>query len=326
MGRTRKKTCNMRNITIKKLTTKIKLNPTFNIADFHYNSPSKKDLAVGFVYFNSAKSKRLLMNYLYTVEKLKIANIPVFTLEMYETTPEIKDAFHYKTDFILFQKERLCHLLETHIPKQYTKLLFMDSDILFENNNWYNELSDKLNSFDVVQPFSKALWLDITYKKITKERFSLVFYKKFGKLDMGGGMGGYHPGFAWGFCRKWFCKYGFFQYDILGGGDNFSSTTWTNYTHFTNPHLKYLEATLDEYKASFNKLPNICTIDSNIYHLWHGKKRNRQYNIRWKILKNVNDIRDIITTDSRGLFVLKDDPVLKRKIRNFFHNRDDDSI
>ena len=42
------------------------------------------------------------MNYLYTREKLNIANIPNYTIEMYVTTPEIKDAIHIKTDFILF--------------------------------------------------------------------------------------------------------------------------------------------------------------------------------------------------------------------------------
>ena len=130
MGRTRKKICNMHSISLKKTKKIIPLKPTFNIANFHYTVPVKDDLAIGIVFFNSTKSKRLLMNYLYNIEKLKLANIPVYTLEMYIDTPEIKDAFHYKTEFILFQKERLCYLLEKHIPKKYTKILFMDSDIL----------------------------------------------------------------------------------------------------------------------------------------------------------------------------------------------------
>jgi hypothetical protein len=313
----------MRNMTIKKLTTKIKLNPKFNIADVHYNSPSKKDLAVGFVYFNSTKSKRLLMNYLYTIEKLKIANIPVFTLEMYETTPEIKDAFHYKTDFILFQKERLCYLLEKHIPKKYTKLLFMDSDILFENNNWYNELSKKLDSFNIVQPFSNALWLDVTYTKIVKKRIPFIFYKTFGKLNFKGGLGGYHPGFAWGFQRDWYNKIGFFVYAILGDGDTISLTTIFNYPFSPKP---YLQDSLLEYKNKIKNPTSTCFLQGTVYHLWHGDSKKRQYTERRQIFSSIKDIRDVITIDSNGLFALKDDPELKRKIKRYFQNRDDDGI
>jgi len=324
MGRTRKKTCNMRNITLKQLKKKTVLRSDFNIFDFRYEKPKRTDLAVGIVYFNSAKSKRLLMNYLYMVEKLKIADIPVYTLEMFEGEPEINDAFHYKTDFILFQKERLCSLLEKHIPKKFTKLVFMDSDLILDNPNWYNELSDRLNSFNIVQPFSKALWLDITYTKIVKERFSLAFFKKFGKLDLGGGMGGYHPGFAWGFQRAWFNRYGLFEYGILGAGDNINSTTWVNYNFFK--YMDFIKPAINAYRASIPKLPSICNLDSSVYHLWHGDKKNRQYGSRMNILKSVNDIRDIVSVGSNGLFVLKDDPVLKRKIRKYFQNRDDDGI
>jgi hypothetical protein len=37
---------------------------------------------VGLVFFNPAKSKRMVMNYFYTVEKLKLAKIPYYTLEL----------------------------------------------------------------------------------------------------------------------------------------------------------------------------------------------------------------------------------------------------
>ena len=118
------------------------LNKSFNLANIAYKEPKKDDMAVCLVYFNGNKSKRILMNYLYVVEKLRVANIPYFTMEMYRDTPEIKDAFHVKTNFILFQKERLCHLLEKRIPEKYSKLAFIDGDIVFENENWYNDLSN----------------------------------------------------------------------------------------------------------------------------------------------------------------------------------------
>jgi hypothetical protein len=210
--------CDFKRITLKSAKKQMKLAKSFDLYDLKYKQPVKADLAVGLVYFNAVKSKRLLMNYLYVAEKFKMSNIPFFTLEMYETTPEIADAFHLKTDFTLFQKERLCHLLEKRIPKIYSKLLFIDSDLLFENSNWYNDLSEKLDNFNIVQPFERGVWLDITYKESVKTRIPIVFYNKLGKIAMDGGIGGYHPGFAWGFQREWFNKVGFFQYAILGDG------------------------------------------------------------------------------------------------------------
>jgi hypothetical protein len=121
-----------------------RLGKDFDIYDLKYNEPNKKDLAIGLVYFNCVKSKRLLMNYLYVREKLRLAGIPTFTIEMYEDTPEIHDAIHLKTDFILFQKERLCHLLEKRIPSVFKKLMFMDSDLVFDNLRWYDDVSKKL--------------------------------------------------------------------------------------------------------------------------------------------------------------------------------------
>lgn len=315
--------CNFRNITLKKAKQKTRLDKSFDLANIKYVSPVKKDLAVGLVYFNAMKSKRLLMNYLYVAEKFKIAGIPFFTVEMYEDSPELSDAIHLKTDFILFQKERLCYLLEKKIPKSFSKLLFIDSDLIFEDTNWYNNLSMKLENHNVVQPFSKGIWLDITYKQVVKERMPIVFYNKFGKITMDGGVGGYHPGFAWGFQREWFNKVGFFQYGILGDGDTLSSTVWLNYTDFE--YRNFIQGSIADFRNSMLESPTLCFMKGAIYHLWHGDSKNRQYKSRRDIFKSVKDVRDIIYVADNGLFALKDD-VLKSKIRKYFKNRDDDGL
>lgn len=265
------------------------------------------------------------MNYLYVAEKLKMAGIPFYTLEMYKEgqEPELYDAFHYKTDFILFQKERLCHLLEKHIPASYSKLLFMDSDLLFQNANWYNDLSEKLDSFEVVQPFSKGVWLDITYRHVVKERMPILFYNKLGKLSMEGGIGGYHPGFAWAFQRNWFRRVGFFQHSILGDGDTLSSTVWLDYPGFQ--YKPFVQNAIDAFRTSMGPKPSVCFLKGHLYHLWHGDASKRQYSSRREIFKKVKDVRDIVRVASNGLFELKDDS-LKPKIARYFKNRDDDGL
>jgi len=323
-----KKKCNLKNITRRRILKKQVLPKDFNLFNIAYKEPAKKDLAVGLVYFNSAKSKRLLMNYLYMREKLNMANIPNYTIEMYVNTPEIKDALHVKTDFILFQKERLCHILEKSIPKQYSKLLFLDADLIFDNSEWYSRLSERLNSFNVVQPFSTALWLDITYKHIVKQRSSIIFNLKLGDIQsiVKGGVLGFHPGFAWGFQRSWFKKNGFFQEAVLGDGDTLSSTSWINREFFDDfiEKRKYITLAAKEYVDSLDR-PTVCYLEGTIYHLWHGDGKKRQYRERRNILKGLADIRDILKVDSSGIYALKND-LLKSRIIKYFRDRDDDGL
>jgi len=324
VNKTRKaESCNFKRITLKTANKAFRLSKSFDLYDLKYNNPEKKDLAIGLVYFNAAKSKRLLMNYLYVAEKFKMADMPFFTVEMYEDTPEIADAIHLKTDFTLFQKERLCHVLEKHIPNSFKKLLFIDSDLIFENQNWYNELSDKLNHFNVVQPFSKGVWLDITYRTVIKERMPIIFYNKFGKISMEGGIGGYHPGFAWAFQRDWFNKVGFFQQGVLGDGDTLSSTVWLDYKGFE--YRDFIKGAVDDFRKTMGKKPSICFLKGAIFHLWHGDGKKRQYRERRDIFKSIKDVRDIIRVANNGLFELKDE-TLKPKIRKYFKNRDDDGL
>jgi len=321
--KTKTKICSFRGRTLKQVQTPIQLPPSFDLYDLNYEKPTHSDLAVGLVYFNSSKSKRLLMNYLYVAEKLKVAEIPFYTLEMYTDTPELHDAFHLKTSFILFQKERLCHLLEQKIPAHFKKLLFMDSDLIFQKKNWYNELSEKLNHFEIVQPFEKGVWLDITYKHVVKERIPFIFYKKFGRIATEGGIGGYHPGFAWAFQRDWFRQVGFFQYGVLGDGDTLSSTVWLQYPDFQ--YSPFIQPAIDEFRKLLTRVPTLCFLDGYIFHLWHGDGSKRQYSSRRKIFERVKDVRDIIREAPNGLFELKDDS-LKPKIRAYFKNRDDDGL
>ena len=92
-------------------------------------SKQKHDMAICFVLFNPAQTKRMLMNYLYVKNLLVQQGLPVFTLELvYEgRSPELPDAFHVHTNSFLFHKENLCKILETKLPPCYKKLAFLDA-------------------------------------------------------------------------------------------------------------------------------------------------------------------------------------------------------
>lgn len=315
------KKCSITKSTLKRVRTSLNSKGVTDIQTIRYIEPSKKDMAVGLVYFNSTGSKRLLMNYLYTVEKLKLANIPYYTIEMYTDKPDIADAVHVKTDFVIFQKERLCYVLEKHIPKKYTKLLFMDSDIIYEDPNWYTEISCNLNKFNIVQGYSNIVYLDLTYRERTLSLLSYNMKKVFPKIEKT------TPGGVWGFQRDWFNKVGFFQYDPVGANDSYSLQGWTGGAYKPDrPIPKYLVTAYNEFTQKIISLPSICYVPGTIYHLWHGSLKNRQYGkSRIQMFESVDNIKDVMKIGKNDIFEMMDNN-LRKKIRDYFIRKDDDGI
>jgi hypothetical protein len=262
----------------------------------------------------------MLMNYFYTIEKLKIANIPYFTLELVynREEPEIKDAFHVYAKSVMFHKENLCTLLEAKIPWYYSKVLFLDADIIFGNPNWYSEVSSALSDHDVVQPFTTAVWMDITYTRATQIRESVIYMNREKTFDHK-----LHPGFAWAFRRKWFRKVGFFEYGVTGSGDTLSAAAWLG-VKFPPTYLK--PALVPAYTA-FDALPKprlTCT-SGPVFHLWHGTHVNRKYVDRHAILDGIKDIRKVMRPNWTGAweFSVKG---LSEKLSAYFADRVDDGI
>jgi len=264
------------------------------------------------------KSKRMLMNYLYTVEKLRTARIPYYTIELCFGEPEIKKAIHVSGKSFLFHKERLCRLVERHVSWWYSKIMFLDADIIFNNPKWYSEVSALLYSQDVVQPFQKAVWLDITFKQPIIERYTVAGMDTKGVFDSK-----LHPGFAWAFKRSWYRKVGFFDYGITGSGDTLSVAAWLNVPFRPSYLVSALKPAFDE----FNKLPKpkLANIKGTVYHLWHGTRENRKYLERHSILDGVSDVRDILVLNKDGVFELTDTKINK-KLEEYFVSRDDDGF
>ena len=290
------------------------------LSTIRYNKPWRKDMAIGLVFFNPAKSKRMLMNYFYTIEKLKLAKIPYYTLELVfdKQEEEIKDAFHVHGGSHMFHKENLCALLESKIPWWYSKVLFLDADVIFGNVDWYDEVSSALKDHDVVQPFASAVWLDITYTKIVQERASVLYMDKAKTFDHK-----FHPGFAWAFRRKWFRKVGFFEYGITGSGDTISAAVWLD-VKFPEAYLK--PALVPAYKEFCEKpKPRITCIQGSVYHLWHGTHKNRKYVDRHEILNGIRDVRTIMRPNWYGVMEFSVRGV-SEKLRTYFVEREDDGV
>ena len=289
-----------------------------DISKLFYNKPRWTDMVVCFVYFNPAGTNRMLMNYLYTVEKLKLAKIPYYTLEFHYGQPEISDAIHIPGKSVLFHKEQLCKLLEKYVSWWYSKLVFLDADIIFGNPDWYNETSRLLDTHHVVQTFSKCVWLDITYKESIQHRISVAFMDRTKPYESML----HHPGFGWAFRRSWYKKVGFFRYGITGSGDTLSAAAWLG----TSFNKNYLKPALEPAYKEYLKLPRpllTCT-SGTVFHLWHGTKQNRKYIERHAMLNDIKDVRNILKEEN-GIFILTDSG-FESKMIDYFKTRDDDGF
>jgi len=291
---------------------------TFDIARFQYAIPSRCDMAVCFVYFNTARSKRILMNYLYVTNKLRAASIPYFTLELVFDKPDIQEAFHLRGASPMFHKEHLCSLLEQKVPWHFKKLAFLDADIVFDTPTWYDNVSALLNSHQVVQPFSSANWLDLSYTKILDKKQSALFMDRTKPFDHA-----FHPGFGWAFQRRWFRNVGFFPYAITGCGDTLSVAAWLN-VPFKEGYLQQAyAAAYAEYKVRAH--PTITFCEGAVYHLWHGNGTNRQWRERHTILDGIPDVRSALIIKKRTALRLKEE-VIAKKFVEYFEKRVDDGV
>lgn len=283
----------------------------------------RNDMAICFVLFNPAQTKRILMNYLYVKNLFESQGLPVFTLELvYEgRQPELPHAFHVSGSSFMFHKENLYRILEPKIPTCYTKLAFLDADIFFLDKTWYKKTSDLLNSYDIVQPFERAHWLDLTYKKTMLTRKSVVCDEK-REWDFA-----YHPGFAWCMRRNYYKKVGFFDYAISGSGDTLSSAAWLGKTFPMN--FRSLPTPLITQYITFKTKtsPKIIYLkDMDLYHLYHGSRENRQYAERHKMLDIKGEIDDLIVKTKEGVWDWKDKAKWNPMYLDYFKKREDDGL
>jgi hypothetical protein len=289
-----------------------------------YATPTRSDMVVILVFYNPSFSIRIVHNLLFIKQKLEAAGIPTYTAELaYEEHPFVlppsDTVFHYRSNSYLFYKENLINLVEKRIPAEYTKVCCLDADIVFSAPDWYDRVSELLDTHDVCQPFSVANWLDITYTKIVTTATSAV-------------VGG-HPGFAWA-CKRSLCSIGIFpSYALIGSGD--SALTLFVMDKPIGGVMDIYAPLINEQKAARPKGLTVTSANNmTVYHLYHGSREKRQYGSRGEYIrtylnsKNLSSLMDIVFVREDGLYEIRPQYLegMNRIMRGYFTNRVDDSV
>jgi hypothetical protein len=300
-----------------------------------YIQPEVDDTAVLMAFYNPVPFKRILKNIRYITSCMEAVGIPVFVAECVfpGRRPQLPKAdLVVHSSSYMFYKEQLLNLLEPKVPEQYTKLVFLDGDILFDAPDWLNQISVKLNHVDILQPFQEACWLTPDNTRIRNKKLSYAHAIVNGLTGQAGETHLYHPGFAWAMRRDIFRRLGgFYARSIVGNGD--MMFTFNFFTDSIPASFKRDHSVSDvitdgwlSYHAQFVRVgPSLGVLGIKALHLFHGLTENRQYRTRYRDvgehLKGTWD--EIVTMNPDGLTEFRD-PRASEAVLRYFKGRNED--
>ena len=235
-----------------------------------------------------------------------------------------------RTNIPIWHKENMINLgVKNLLPKTWKAFAWIDADLEFENNTWASDTLKILNGTkDIVQIFSHCVDMDnneMTMKVMNSAGYQYTKQKQYTT----NGENFWHPGFAWAMTRKAFEKVGgLYEVSILGSGDHIMMHCLLNNgkNSISNTNSDDYKNSILEYEKKFCKL-RFGYVPGVIRHYYHGSKKNRGYQERWKILVN-NKYSPLlhIQKDLNGLIIPTKEfsKEFQKEIFDYFASRNED--
>jgi len=250
--------------------------------------------------------------------------------EFYVTEKHNKRHLQLRAQVPLWHKENMINIgVRKLLPKTWKAFAWIDADVEFENPSWALDTLKVLNGCrDVVQLFSHAVDMDKYHNAMgIFPSFGFQYSKK--NAYGGTGINMWHPGFAWAMTRKAYDKLGgLYDMSILGAGDHNMC-----FSYIGKGEKSLNIDTTEDYKQSVIEFESkakqlrLGYVPGVIRHYFHGAKKNRKYQERWRILVDNNYSPSLhITTNKDGLLIPTKDcpkPMLD-SILDYFKERNED--
>jgi hypothetical protein len=246
----------------------------------------------------------------------------------------------------LWLKECIINAAVARLPHDWKYVAWVDADVAFTNPHWVQETIQQLQHHPVVQMFHTAL-------DLSPDNLPIGVFKGFPASVLENGWAGdgtepeiigtdaygyytktrlFHPGYAWA-CRRdaWDAFGGLLDINIVGGGDRQMAYGFYGRMHdalFDGASAGYREAVLAWQEHALALKQNVGFVPGTLLHYWHGKKVNRRYFDRWKVLANNDfDPRTDLKRDWHGLWQLAGNKIgLRDDLMAYFRSRQEDSI
>jgi hypothetical protein len=267
----------------------------------------------------------------------------------------------------LWLKENLINVAVGRLPQDWEQVCWLDSDVHFLRPNWVGECIHKLQHYAFLQMFSHARDLGPDYEMLPEDYphangagfirawrdgvFDIPIpviqedVKKLqadlAKLNVDLATYGYPPrvwpGLAWAATRKaWDDVGGLMDFAVWGGGDFHTAHALIENRKgmMRNDLHRNYKKMVDQwyYRCHTHVRRNVGVMDGSILHHWHGRKTERGYNAKHKLLSELGfDPLRHLKRDSQGLYQLHDDRStafvsLRDMMRKIARERNEDSI
>ncbi len=254
----------------------------------------------------------------------------------------------------LWNKENMINIGISRLPQDAKYIAWIDADISFARPDWAQETLQLLQHHKVIQMFSQAQDVGPNYQPLPHGVFGSFMHsfvqgaplpykrRKIHHYPYPGwatvrDMQDWHCGYAWAARREAIDELGgLIDWAILGSADHNMAAALIGQVKSTvhgEVHPNFMrKMLLWEERAQRFIRQNVGCMDGLLIHHWHGKKSNRGYVDRWKILvENQVDPDKDLTRDWQGLLQLVDHGdkrsiKLRDDIRRYFRQRNEDSI
>ena len=227
-------------------------------------------------------------------------------------------------------KENLINIGETHLPRDWKYMAWIDADIVFLNSHWVAETKETLETLDIVQLFQSAVNLGPKGETIKVDKsFGYMHSQSGTEYTATDKYGFWHPGYAWACTHTAWRQMGkLIDWAILGSADRHMALAWIGKGSFSRPGNVN-----ENYKRLIDIFQKNCAgiklgnVNGSILHLWHGSLENRKYKERWNILtsKNFDPMADIGLTDDGVLRLTASGQRLEPELKKYFLERYEDS-
>lgn len=243
----------------------------------------------------------------------------------------------------IWHKENMINLglqYLSQVAPDWRQVAWIDGDLEFTNKTWVKETVHQLQHYQVVQLWENAIDLGPDGQAMTTHHSFMSQYvrgKPYNYSKRTKYAEQWHPGYAWAANRDAIDHMGqLIDFAILGAGDNHIAHGLVGMLDGTlakGLHPNYIKRLRSwQNQAEHYIRRDVGFVPGTLLHSWHGKKKDRRYHDRWKILvENKYDPEIDLKRDHQGLYQIVDHGDCRSirfrdQVRQYFRARNEDSI
>lgn len=275
---------------------------------------------------------------------MEASGIPLYTIELASAGQDFRVtdkadpySIQIRSEHEIWYKENLVNIALERLPRRWDLVAWLDADILFVRPDWVSATKEKLNQCAFVQMFSHVLDLGSHYEPLGIQEGFVFQYLAGDERPSGSrqditkkSIG--QTGYAWAARREVLEEMGgLIETSILGSNDYFMAQALVGAVtpEMTRMPDSNYATSLMEWQRRWEKLThhNIGYVETTILHYWHGRRKDRGYDNRWRILvENQFDPLVDLKKNAAGLLEFTDrNAALREAIRDYFRSRNEDS-